>query len=92
MPSQELYSWDKGNQLNYPIVYIDIGYYKASEESHGIFSIPDYEYDYEIQRNDRSSDKRKLRGQSDPDAVIGNDVYVSGDWLSLVRFSFMGEI
>lgn len=29
---QELYSWDKGNQLTYPIRYHEIGYNSTKEE------------------------------------------------------------
>lgn len=32
--SQELYTWDKGNQLTYPIRYHEIGYNVTSSEKY----------------------------------------------------------
>lgn len=49
--TKEIYSWDSGNQLTYPIKYIDIGYNTPDEERGGHETSPyhmDYEEDFEI--------------------------------------------
>ncbi|KAF2364242.1 Collagen triple helix repeat [Trinorchestia longiramus] len=65
--AKEIYSWDSGNQLNYPIVYIDIGY-DAPDEDLGVLTVPDYDQDYEVVRQQR------LTATSDD--VVRNDVAV----------------
>ncbi|KAK7083078.1 Olfactomedin-like domain protein [Halocaridina rubra] len=48
--TKEIFSWDSGNQLTYPIKYIDIGY-NSPEERGGPEASPhlmDYDTDYEV--------------------------------------------
>ena len=54
---QEIYSWDSGNQLTYPIKYIDIGYntpYEDKTEEKPKKTI-DYDQDFEISDNNGKS-------------------------------------
>lgn len=49
--TKEIYSWDSGNQLTYPVKVIDIGYNTADEERGGPEAAPqfmDYDQDYEV--------------------------------------------
>lgn len=73
---QEIYSWDSGNQLNYPVVYIDIGYNTGDDDQRGVLSIPDYQYDFQIERNELS--RARYGGQDGDGAVLSNDVYIPG--------------
>ncbi|XP_047741615.1 uncharacterized protein LOC108681963 [Hyalella azteca] len=50
--AKELYSWDSGNQLNYPVVYIDIGYHAPSEDL-GVLVVPEHDHDVEVVRRER---------------------------------------
>uniref|UniRef100_A0A6A7FZ98 Colmedin n=1 Tax=Hirondellea gigas TaxID=1518452 RepID=A0A6A7FZ98_9CRUS len=73
---KEIYSWDSGNQLNYPVVYIDIGYNTGDDDQRGVLSIPDYQYDFQIERNELS--RARYGGQDGDGAVLSNDVYIPG--------------
>lgn len=40
---QELYTWDKGNQLTYPVRYHEIGYNYTSKEDQSAEKLPSAE-------------------------------------------------
>lgn len=44
---QELYTWDKGNQLTYPVRYHEIGYNQTASDKHDDYLNPQLHSGYD---------------------------------------------